>query len=83
MNELYTYVGADGTLVLMVNKPSHVGNNWMLFNNFTLTLYTADTGVEQLTMDKSQLIIYDLTGRRVEKMEKGIYIVDGKKVVIK
>ena len=83
MNELYTYVGADGTLVLMVNKPSHVGNNWMLFNNFTLTLYTTDTGVEQLTMDKSQLIIYDLTGRRVEKMEKGIYIVNGRKVVIK
>jgi hypothetical protein len=28
-------------------------------------------------------IIYDLSGRRVEKMEKGIYIVGGKKVVIK
>ena len=27
--------------------------------------------------------IYDLTGRRVEKMDKGIYIVGGKKVVIK
>ena len=28
-------------------------------------------------------IIYDLMGRRVEKAEKGIYIVGGKKVVIK
>ena len=37
----------------------------------------------QLTIDNSQLVIYDLTGRRVEKMEKGIYIVNGKKVVIK
>lgn len=83
MNELYTYVGADDTLTLMVNKPSHVGDNWMLFNNFTLTLYTADTGVEELTMDKSQLTIYDLTGRRVEKMEEGIYVVGGKKMVIK
>ena len=27
--------------------------------------------------------IYDLTGRRVEKMQKGIYIVNGKKVAIK
>ena len=36
----------------------------------------------QLTMDDSQLTIYDLTGRRVEKMEKGIYIVNGKKVVV-
>ena len=83
MNELYTYVGADGTLTITVNKPSHVGDNWMLFNNFTLTLYTTETGVGQLTMDKSQLTIYDLTGRRVEKATKGIYIVGGKKVVIK
>ena len=29
------------------------------------------------------VVIYDLAGRRVEKMEKGIYIVNGKKVVIK
>ena len=28
-------------------------------------------------------VIYDLQGRRVEKMEKGVYIVNGKKVVIK
>lgn len=28
-------------------------------------------------------IIYDLQGRRVEKMEKGIYIVNGKKVIVK
>ena len=37
----------------------------------------------QLTIDNAKLTIYDLTGRRVEKMEKGIYIVNGKKVVIK
>ena len=35
------------------------------------------TGNNQPTM------IYDLMGRRVEKMEKGIYIVGGRKVVIK
>ena len=46
------------------NNPSHVGDNWMLFNNFTLTHYaTKTTGVEELTMDKSQLTIYDLHGR--------------------
>ena len=86
MNELYTYVGADGTLTLMVNKPSHVGDNWMLFNNFTLTHYaTKTTDVEQLTMDNSQLTIYDLTGRRVMNTEnlKGVYVVGGKKMVIK
>ena len=40
------------------------------------------TGIDnsQLTIDNSA-VIYDLAGRRVEKMEKGIYIVNGKKVI--
>lgn len=43
-----------------------------------------ETGVEnsQLTTNNSQLI-YDLSGRRVEKMTKGLYIVNGKKVLVK
>ena len=43
------------------------------------------TGIEdaEFTIDNGQLTIYDLTGRRVEKMNKGIYIVNGKKVFVK
>ena len=43
------------------------------------------TGIQdaELTIDNGQLTIYDITGRRVEKMEKGIYIVNGRKVVVK
>ena len=42
------------------------------------------TGIEnsELKIENSD-VIYDLQGRRVEKMEKGVYIVNGKKVVIK
>ena len=39
------------------------------------------TGIDQLINANGEVIIYDLAGRRVEKMEKGIYIVNGKKVV--
>ena len=35
----------------------------------------------QLTIDNENVVIYDLQGRRVEKMEKGIYIVNGKKII--
>ena len=35
----------------------------------------------QLIEDNSQLIIYDLMGRRVENPTQGIYIVNGKKVI--
>ena len=42
------------------------------------------TGIEnsQLTIDNSQFV-YDLQGRRVEKPAKGIYIVNGRKLLIK
>ncbi len=43
------------------------------------------TSIDELSTVNGQqtTVIYDLTGRRVEKMEKGIYIVNGRKVVIK
>ena len=40
------------------------------------------TGVERVEAQQST-VIYDLTGRRVNNLAKGIYIVNGKKVVIK
>ena len=42
------------------------------------------TDIEHSTLNSQpSTLIYDLMGRRVEKMEKGIYIVNGKKVVIR
>ena len=50
--------------------------------------YTAniESGIEELTIDNSQLTIYDLMGRKVtdtENLKGGIYIVNGRKIVIK
>lgn len=40
------------------------------------------TAIENVEInDGKQTVIYDLSGRRVEKMLKGIYIVNGKKVI--
>ena len=47
----------------------------------TVTVNVPD-GIEQVTNDDAA-VIYDLTGRRVEKASKGIYIVNGKKVVLR
>ena len=41
-----------------------------------------ETGIDAVEAEE-EVVIYDLTGRRIEKMEKGIYIVNGRKVVIK
>ena len=50
--------------------------------------YTAniESDVLQLTIDNSQLTIYDLSGRKVtnaENLRGGIYIVNGKKAIVK
>ena len=56
---------------------------WSTFGTI-VALTNEEMGIEQLTSEKSQLTIYDLCGHRVEKTEKGgIYIVNGRKVVIK
>jgi hypothetical protein len=39
-------------------------------------------GIENVDND-ADTVIYDLSGRRVTEMTEGIYIVNGKKVVIK
>lgn len=46
--------------------------------------FGGSTGIDNSVIrNHDSEIIFDLSGRRVEKMEKGIYIVNGKKVVIK
>ena len=39
------------------------------------------TGIENLEMAADKAVIYDLSGRRVSKAQKGLYIVNGKKVM--
>ena len=39
------------------------------------------TGINKLTRQRGKQAMYDLQGRRVEKASKGIYVVNGKKIV--
>ena len=41
------------------------------------------TGIANVNVDSKNAVIFDLQGRRVAKATKGLYIVDGKKVVMK
>lgn len=78
------------TLKLGIKGTTMGESFWTVFDNFRLYFYgdyTTDaiiTGVEDIatslpTEDK----IYDLSGRRVERPTRGLYIVNGKKVLFK
>lgn len=45
---------------------------------------SSETGIEDVTADKSTVrLVYDLQGKRVMQPTKGIYIVNGEKVILK
>ena len=58
------------------------------FNKVTVTLTDKDantvaTGIQELKTTQAKQGIYDLMGRRVAQPVKGLYIVNGKKVMVK
>ena len=49
-------------------------------------LYVVDAvtdGISFVTIDTENAVVYDMQGRRVMNAQKGLYIVNGKKVVLK
>lgn len=77
---MYKYNGANiqgFRAYLPYTAPAEGGALRMVFDDVT-------TGIEGIEVnDGGKTAIYDLSGRRVSRMTKGLYIVNGKKVFIK
>lgn len=77
---MYKYNGANiqgFRAYLPYTAPAGVNALRMVFDDVT-------TGIEGIEVnDGGKTAIYDLSGRRVSRMTKGLYIVNGKKVFIK
>ena len=70
----------DGGMVTITATASN-GVSATCYLAVTIEKGNIDTAIESVEAE-SETVIYDLLGRRVEKMEKGgIYIVNGKKVI--
>jgi hypothetical protein len=52
-------------------------------SRWTLLKVVAETGIGDIEATAQENIIYDLVGRRVENPTRGIYIINGKKTIIK
>lgn len=88
MNTLDIFLKQGDTLTLgLVLDGKYVDGNWCLFDNFRLEYLgngAAPTAVEGISAESNApKAIYDLQGRRVQKAQKGIYIINGKKTLVK
>lgn len=84
---LYAAKLTNGTFLNNANKaylpasaiPASQQSNGL---RFEINETTAIDDMEAIPNKQHSVVIYDLMGRRVENMEKGIYIVNGRKVVM-
>ena len=80
----YGYADAEGNLTINFNVLDGNNVSWLSFKNLKYAEAAEEEpdGIHNINAD-ADAVICDLHGRRVQKMTKGIYIVNGRKVVIK
>ena len=87
-NECVFEVGEDGLATIGIRRDKHIEGDWTIFTFWALDYLgkTAPTAIEEVAVADNKnvdLKAYDLTGRRVQKLTKGMYIVNGRKVLVK
>ena len=81
--------GADGSLIVLASGAfdaysASEGYTSGYSNLFRIDVTDVDTGIDEVKGDEGKVNgVYDLQGRKIETPEKGIYIINGKKVLIK
>jgi len=81
IGEALPLVKVNGTLAI---KTAGTYNISVAKNLSTVTITSTGTGINSIAADKMKnATIYTVSGQRVEKAQKGLYIIDGKKVVVK
>lgn len=84
-NEVCCQVAEDGVLKLGIKKDARISNDWCPYDNFQLYYLgtAAPTALESITVSQVNASVYDLQGRKVSKAQKGLYIMNGKVVLVK
>jgi hypothetical protein len=79
LDQEYQLVKVNGTIKLAAGK-----YNVYVTKDLKMTIKDATTdGINFMTIDTRNAVIYNLNGQRVMNAQKGLFIVNGKKVVIK
>ena len=77
-------VAEDGMIYVGVTAAVH--NQWVIFDNFQLKYYGKKDITDGISVIETEVLngnVYNLQGQKVTKAQKGLFIVNGKKVVKK
>lgn len=70
------WTGEAGTVTFTANATSNI--------NYIIVTLSKQSGIEGVEAgEQTEKVIYTIDGRRVQKAEKGVYVINGKKVVVK
>ena len=91
-NYVLVEVPSDGQLEIGVSKDREMSQDWTVVDNFRLTYYgtqkpdadAIETVRDEIATAKSESRTYNLQGVQVKgQLQRGIYVKDGKKIVVK
>ena len=74
-------ITADGMYTVYFRPNADGGEDW--FNKVIYVAAEDTDGISTVAVNTQNSVIYDMQGRRVHNTQKGLYIVNGKKVLIK
>lgn len=70
------WTGEAATVTFTANATSNI--------NYIIVTISKQSGIEGVEAgEQTEKVIYTIDGRRVQKAEKGVYVINGKKVVVK
>lgn len=84
-NSVSIYVEEGQDLTLGLKKVEAVGNDWLIYDDFEL-YYTGNeipVGIDNINAQSGKKTIFNIAGQRLQTPQKGINIINGKKVYIK
>jgi len=88
-NKCQFQVNEDGKAIFGIRKYAHIEGDWTIFTNWQLFYLgkTQPDAIETVSADEAvanrKSAIFDLSGRRISKPVRGLYISGGRKVIVK
>ncbi|MBQ0022761.1 MAG: hypothetical protein KBT29_05935 [Prevotellaceae bacterium] len=88
-NSVKITIATGDELEVGIRKTAAISQDWVIFDDFELLYLSGDTfkevvtGVSEVKTATSNGVIYNVAGQRLNSLQKGINIVDGKKIYVK